>query len=52
MFFATHCLQLLEDKTDKLMKQIQPVLYSIIGCVNCIHVFGCVTTNVSIIRWY
>ena len=31
MFFATHCLQLLEDKTDQFMKQIQPVLYSIIG---------------------
>jgi competence protein ComGB len=31
IFFANHCLQLLEDKTDKFMKQIQPILYSIIG---------------------
>ncbi|WP_428909103.1 competence type IV pilus assembly protein ComGB [Niallia sp. Krafla_26] len=31
MFFASQCLQRLEDKTEKLMKQLQPILYSFIG---------------------
>jgi len=31
VFFAAHCLQRLEEKTDKLMKQMQPILYSVIG---------------------
>lgn len=31
MFFASRCLFLLEEKTDKLMKQLQPILYSLIG---------------------
>ena len=31
MFFASNCLQRLEDKTEKMMKQLQPILYSLIG---------------------
>ena len=31
MFFATHCLQILEERIDKLMKRVQPLLYSFIG---------------------
>ncbi|WP_338470239.1 competence type IV pilus assembly protein ComGB [Niallia sp. XMNu-256] len=31
MFFATQCFSRLEEKTEKLMKQLQPILYSLIG---------------------
>ncbi|MCQ6273714.1 type II secretion system F family protein [Bacillus sp. V3B] len=31
MFFATQCLRFLEEKTDSLMKKIQPIIYIFIG---------------------
>lgn len=31
MFFSSHCFQQLEEKTERLMKQLQPILYSVIG---------------------
>ncbi len=31
LFFASHCFGRLEEKTEILLKQLQPILYSIIG---------------------
>ncbi|GAA2715867.1 hypothetical protein GCM10009865_47370 [Aeromicrobium ponti] len=31
IFFSRHCLSLLEEKTEKLLKLIQPLLYLFIG---------------------
>lgn len=30
-FFSRHCIQRFEEKTDKLLKKVQPFLYSLIG---------------------
>jgi competence protein ComGB len=30
-FFAAHCLQNLEEKTEKMMKKLQPLMYLLIG---------------------
>lgn len=30
-FFSKHCLMLIEERSEKLLKTIQPILYSIIG---------------------
>nr|WP_295975769.1 competence type IV pilus assembly protein ComGB [uncultured Bacillus sp.] len=32
-FFAQHCLQMLEEKMEKMMKKIQPAIYAVIGLV-------------------
>lgn len=31
MFFATQCLRALEEKTDRLLKKVQPIIYMFIG---------------------
>ncbi|MBY0122404.1 competence type IV pilus assembly protein ComGB [Bacillus sp. S/N-304-OC-R1] len=30
-FFSRHCLNLIEERSDKLLKTVQPILYSVIG---------------------
>ena len=44
-------LTALEEQMDKWMKKIQPVLYMLIGFINCLYVYGCIIANVSFARW-